>query len=46
MHFTLEPEAFVEKAMDQVDELSAATEKAFNKLSQIDDVTAGEVELT
>jgi hypothetical protein len=45
VHFALEPQTLVEKVVDQVDDLAAATEKAFHKLTLVDDVSAGEEEL-
>lgn len=43
VHLALEPDPLIEEVMDQVDQFSAATEKAFYELAVIQDVTSGEV---
>ena len=44
MHLTFEPETFVKEVMDEVNQFPTATEKAFNELTVVQDITSGEVE--
>ena len=44
MHLTFEPEPFVKEVVDEVHQFSAATEKAFDELTVVHDITSGEVE--